>query len=98
MKKALRIIFLYILTTSLLYMFAVSYSNTYNRLNYKKISPAGIVINDGKATVSILHDEFTVNFEFLESESRFYYVLYFLSPDSFHLAEKILIKAVERIF
>lgn len=79
-------------------MFAVSYSNTYNRLNYEKISPAGIVINDGKATVNVLHDEFTVDFRFLNSESKFYYVLYFLSPDSFHFPEKILIKAVGRIF
>ncbi len=97
MKKALRIIFLYILTTSLLYMFALCYSNSYNRINAEKIIPAEIVINNGTATVSVLHDEFTVNFRFLEPESRFYYVLYFISPESFRLAEGILIHTVRRI-
>lgn len=97
MKKALRIIFLYILTTSLLYMFAVSYSNSYNRINAEKISPAGIIINDGKATVNVLHDEFTVDFRFLKPESKFYYILYFISSDGFRLAEGILIHAVRRI-
>lgn len=97
MKKVLKAIFLYFLVTSFLYMFAVSYSNSYNRINSKKISPAVIVINDGKATVNILHDEFTVDFRFLEPESRFYYFLYFLSPDIFHSAERILIESIGRI-
>ena len=97
MKKVLKAIFLYFLATSFLYMFAVSYSNSYNRINSKKISPAVIVINGGNATVNILHDEFTVDFRFLEPESRFYYFLYFLSPDSFHSAERILIESIGRI-
>jgi len=97
MKKVIRLLFLYILGTSLLWMFSVAYSNSYNRLNYEKIAPAGIVINDGKVTVSVLHDEVTVDFGFLSSDSRFYYVLRFLSPDSVYLAEKVLIKAVGSI-
>lgn len=97
MKKVIRIVFLYILATSLLYMFAVSYSNTYNRINNEKIAPAGIVINGGEVTVSVLHDKITIDFGFAEPESRFYYVLYFLSPDSLRNAERILIEAVEII-
>ncbi len=78
-------------------MFAVSYSNSYNRINYEKISPAGIVINGGEVTLSVLHDDVTIDFSFAEPESRFYYALYFLSPDSLHYAEGMLIKAVRSV-
>lgn len=75
-------------------MFALSYSNSYNRLNYEKISPAGIIINKGEVTVSVLHDEVTFDFGFTNPESKFYYLLYFFSSDSMHIPEKILIEII----
>lgn len=97
-RVILKAVFMYILVTSLLWIFLVSYSNSYNRINAKKISPASITINNNELTINILHDEFKANFDFILPDSKFYYILYFISSDSMRFAENLLIKGISFVF
>lgn len=98
MRKIIRAVFLYLLITSLIWIFAISYSNSYNRIHFEKINPASVIINGSEVKITVLHEDFNINFEFAEPESRFYYILYSVSPDSLRFAESLLIEAVGSLF
>ncbi|MDE6833675.1 MAG: hypothetical protein K2J39_05445 [Ruminococcus sp.] len=80
-RKAVRKIFIYLLLTAGVYMFLESSSNSYNRMSENKITPASIVINGKKASVSVLDNEVSFSTEIFSPESSFYYMTYLLSPD-----------------
>ena len=96
-RKISGTVFLYLLTTSLLWAFLVSYSNSYNRMNEEQITPANINISKNEITVNILHSEFTTDTELFSPESNLYYFSYLLSSDSLRISQAMLIKAVESL-
>lgn len=96
-RKITALIFIYLLLTTLLWAFSVSYSNSYNRMNEKKITPAGITIKNEKFTVNMLHSEFSVDIKLAAPESRLYYFSYFLSSDSMRVSQAVLINTVKGI-
>lgn len=84
-KTVLRIIFVYILLTAGIYMFLESCSNSYNRISKEKIVPASIVINDNKASVSILESNFNFSIKMFLPQSKIYYVAYTIASDDIRL-------------
>lgn len=84
-KTVIRIIFMYFLLTAGIYMFLESCSNSYNRISKEKISPASIIINDNKASVSILENKFNFSIKMLLPESKIYYIAYIISSDDIRL-------------
>ncbi|MDE6670577.1 MAG: hypothetical protein K2J36_05800 [Ruminococcus sp.] len=66
-------------------MFLESSSNSYNRMSEEKITPASIVINGNKASVSVLDSEVSFSTEIFSPESRFYFISYILVPDDIKL-------------
>lgn len=84
-KTVLRIIFVYILLTAGIYMFLESCSNSYNRISKEKIVPASIVINDNKASVSILESKFNFSIKMFLPKSKIYYVAYTIASDDIRL-------------
>ncbi len=85
-KSAVRVIFIYLLLTAGVYMFLESCSNSYNRLSGEKITPASIVINGNKASVSVLENEVSFSTEILSPDSKFYFTAYLISPDDIRAA------------
>ncbi|MCM1507107.1 MAG: hypothetical protein NC177_08240 [Ruminococcus flavefaciens] len=80
-RKAVRLIFIYLLLTAGAYMFLESCSNSYNRISDEKITPASIVIDGNKASVSVLENKVSFSTEIFSPESRFYFTAYLISPD-----------------
>lgn len=80
-KTVVRLIFIYLLLTTGIWMFFMSYSNSYNRLSTEKISPASLNLNEQTAEMKILEYTFTIDITKIQPESKLYYVLYLLAPD-----------------
>lgn len=88
-KNAVKAVFIYILLTAGLWIFNMSYSNSYNKLTTEKISPASLNLNDETAEMSILKRTFTFDIAGIMPESKLYYVLYLLAPDEMRLTVKL---------
>lgn len=84
-KTVVRIFFAYLILTTGLWMFFLSYSNSYNKLSIEKISPASITLTENQAEMKILKSSFIFNIEDLLPESKLYYVIYMFSPDEVRL-------------
>lgn len=84
-KKAVRMIFAYLLLTAGSYMFLKSCCNSYNRLSAERITPASLVINGETASVSVLEHEFSFSTSIISPESKIYYTAYLLAPDDVRL-------------
>ncbi len=84
-KKAVRIIFAYLLLTAGSYMFLKSCCNSYNRLSTERITPASLVINGKTASVSVLEHKFSFSTDILSPESKIYYTAYLIAPDDVRL-------------
>lgn len=95
-KTAVKVIFLYLLVTTGLWMFLLAYSNSYNRLTTEKISPASLDLSEKRAEMSILDYSCSFDITKLLPESKFYYVLYMTVPDEVRLMSAVMdsLKAV----
>ena len=80
-KKAVRMIFMYLLLNAGVYMFLESCCNSYNRMTEEKITPASIVISGKKASVSVVENKVSFSTEIFSPESRLYLMAYLFSPD-----------------
>ncbi len=80
-KSVVKAVFIYLLLTTGIWTFMMSYSNSYNRLTTEKISPASLVVSGDKAEVKILKRTFSLNLEKIMPESKLYFLLYMISPD-----------------
>lgn len=80
-RKAVRMIFVYLLLTAGVYMFLESCCNSYNRMTEEKITPASIVISGKKASVSVLENSLSFSTEIFSPESSLYFTAYLVSPD-----------------
>lgn len=80
-KSAVRAGFAYLLLTTGLWMFIMSYSNSYNRLSAEKIAPASITLTEGSAEMSVLEHSFLLDLSGFLPESKLYCGLYILAPD-----------------
>ena len=80
-----RTVFSYILITTGIYMFLLSYSNSYNRLTTEKIAPASLNITGSGAELKIIGHKLTFGIDKLMPDSKIYYVLYILTPDELRL-------------
>ncbi|MCM1314512.1 MAG: hypothetical protein NC244_03975 [Alistipes senegalensis] len=70
-------------------MFLVSCCNSYNRMSEEKITPASIVINGKKASVSVLENSLSFSTEIFSPESKVYFMAYLFSPDDIRLSALI---------
>ncbi len=84
-KKAVRMIFAYLLLTVGSYMFLKSCCNSYNHLSSERITPASLVINGKTASVSVLEHEFSFSTGIISPESKVYYTAYLLASDDVRL-------------
>lgn len=80
-RKAVRMIFVYLLLTAGVYMFLESCCNSYNRMAEEKITPASIVISGKRASVSVLENKVSFSTEIFSPESSLYLTAYLVSPD-----------------
>lgn len=95
-KAVVRVIFIYLLLTTGIWMFLMSYSNSYNRLSTEKISPASLNLNEETAEMKILEHTFTMDITKILPESKLYYILYLLAPDELRFMS-VLISLTNRI-
>jgi len=89
-KSSVRVIILYLILTTGLWMFLMSYSNSYNKLTTEKISPASIVVNKEKVEMTILEKKYEFDIDGIMPESKLYYGLYLAAPDELRLAELLI--------
>ena len=84
-KTVVKAVFSYLLLTTGIWMFLLSYSNSYNRLTTEKISPASLNLTAESAEMKILEHTFVFDIEKFLPESKLYYVLYLIAPDEVRL-------------
>lgn len=89
-KAAVKIIFLYLLLTTGLWMFLLAYSNSYNKLTTEKISPASLDLSEKRAEMRILDYSCTLDISKLHPESKLYFVLYLTVPDEVRLMSVLI--------
>lgn len=80
-KKAVRMIFVYIILTVGVQMFMYSYTNSYNRLNDKKIKPANLIVSENNAELHILDKTYNFNLNKISPENKFFFWIYLITPD-----------------
>ncbi|MBQ8296429.1 MAG: hypothetical protein IJX77_01445 [Ruminococcus sp.] len=89
-RTVIKLIFFYTLLTTGLWMFLMSYANSYNRLTTEKISPASLNLSAETAEMTILENTFHLNIEKFLPESKLYYLLYLVSPDEIRLSSGLI--------
>lgn len=89
-KSAVRAGFTYLLLTAGLWMFIMSYSNSYNRLSAEKITPASITLTEGSAEMSVLDRSFLLDLSGFLPESKLYSALYLLVPDEVKMIASLI--------
>lgn len=80
-KTAVRFILMYVVLTAGLWMFMLSYTNSYNKLTTEKISPAALVLKSETAEMTILEKKYSFSIVSIMPESRLYYILYLSAPE-----------------
>lgn len=83
-KTAVSIVLLYVILTSGLRMFLISYANSYNKLNEDPIVPAKLTVSSTITKLDIL--EQSINIKNIKSDSKLYFVAYLLTPDELRAA------------
>lgn len=89
-KTAVTAIFAYLLLTTGLWMFIMSYSNSYNKLSTEKITPASITLTEGSAEMSVLEHSFLLDLACFLPESKLYCGLYIIAPDEFRAGSSLV--------
>lgn len=89
-KTVVKAVFMYVLLTTGLWMFIMSYSNSYNKLTTEKISPASLNLNGETAEMSILRHTFSFDIAGIMPRSKLYYVLYMTAPDEMRLTVRLM--------
>lgn len=83
-KTAVSIVLLYVILTSGLRMFLISYANSYNKLSEDPIVPAKLTVSSTITKLDIL--EQSINIKNIKSDSKLYFVAYLLTPDELRAA------------
>lgn len=89
-KSAVRAGFAYLLLTTGLWMFIMSYSNSYNRLSTEKITPASITLTEDSAEMSVLEYSVWLDLSVFLPDSKLYGALYMLSPDEIKIISPLI--------
>lgn len=89
-KSAVRAGFSYLLLTTGLWMFIMSYSNSYNRLSSEKIAPASITLTESSAEMTVLKRSFSMDLSGFLPESKLYCGLYILAPDEMRILSSLI--------
>lgn len=89
-KSVVRWVFIYLTLTTGIWMFMMSYSNSYNRLTTEKISPASLIVNGETAEMKILEYTFAMDIKSILPESKLYFMLYMISPDELRVSSALI--------
>ncbi len=89
-KSAVKAGFVYILLTTGLWMFIMSYSNSYNKLSAEKITPASITLTESIAEMTVLENSLTLDLSGFLPKSKLYSVLYLIVPDEVKMIASLI--------
>lgn len=89
-KTAFTAVFLYLLITSGIWAFLVSYTNSYNKLSTQRLLPASAVIKSEQLYLSAADKTVTIDISAFKEKNKFYYQCYLLEPDEIKLTSLIL--------
>ncbi len=89
-KTAVRAIMLYLILTAGLWMFINSYTNSYNRMTGENIAPAGVTLNGGKASVSMLEHDTEIDLDVFSPDNKAFCAAYIISPDELRTAAYLI--------
>lgn len=89
-KSVIKASFIYLLLTTGLWMFILSYSNSHNKLSSEKIASVSITLNESYAEMSLLENRYCLNLSGFVPDSKIYHILYICSSDEVRFLSSLI--------